>query len=134
MGALLFLLHAAVTTLKMAGGAIVSALRRLNVYGAIVARLLFDAVEFERFWCSTKQSYQKLCTKSLSVLVPFAPTYLYKSGFSSLLHLKNKYRDHLNPSKDLRMALSNCVPRFVRIISEKQQKVIIGLFLTSSKV
>jgi len=34
--------------------------------------------------------------KALSILVPFATTYLCESGFSSLLYLKNKYRNHLN--------------------------------------
>jgi len=68
-------------------------------YGEMVA------TELESFWCSTTKSCQKLSTKALSVLVPFAITYLGESGFSSLLHLQNKYRNHLNPSKDLRVAL-----------------------------
>jgi len=46
---LLFLLHAAVTTLKMVGDAVVSVLWHLNVYDANMARLLFDCVEHERF-------------------------------------------------------------------------------------
>jgi len=64
MRAFLFLLHA--TTVKMAGDAIVSALCHLNFYGAIMARLLFDARELESFWCSTRQNYQKLSTKVLT--------------------------------------------------------------------
>ena len=40
----LFLLNAAVTTLKMTGDAIVSALWRLNVYTTIKTECLFDAV------------------------------------------------------------------------------------------
>jgi len=56
-------------------------------------KLLFDVAELERFWCSimqryknvsTMQSYKKLNTKALSILVPFATTYLCKSGFFSL--------------------------------------------------
>jgi len=51
MRKLIFLLHAAVTTLKMAGDAIVSALWRLNVYGAIMHSLLFFSfIELECFW------------------------------------------------------------------------------------
>ena len=50
---MLSLLHVAVTMQKMAGDANVSALWRLNVYGAIVARLLLDATEIESFLCST---------------------------------------------------------------------------------
>jgi len=89
MRALLFLLHAAVGTLKMAGDAIVSILWRSNVYGEIVMRM-FDVAELQRFCCVTMQSYQKLNTKALLIFVPFATTYLRKSRFSSLLHLKNK--------------------------------------------
>jgi len=43
MRALQFLLHVAVTTMKMASDAIVRMLWFLNVYDAIMARLLFDA-------------------------------------------------------------------------------------------
>ena len=35
-------------------------------------------------------------------------------GFSSVLHLKKKYRNRLNPSNYLRSSLSNCVPRYAR--------------------
>jgi len=54
MHALLYLLHVAVTTLEMAGHAIVSTLCCLHVYDAIVAR--FVATEPES-WISTMQSY-----------------------------------------------------------------------------
>jgi len=47
MRALLFLLHVAVTPLKRAGDAIVSALWYFNVCGAIMARVLFGATELE---------------------------------------------------------------------------------------
>jgi len=42
----------------------------LNAYGVNAARFLFDAIELECFWCSTKRSHQKLCTKALSIRVP----------------------------------------------------------------
>jgi len=44
MRALLFLLHTAVATLNIAGDAVVSVLWCLNVYGAIMARLLCDSI------------------------------------------------------------------------------------------
>ena len=48
---------------------LVMPLWRLNVYGAIMATLLFDATTIlKSFWCSTMQSYQKLSTKVLSTL------------------------------------------------------------------
>jgi len=42
------------------------------------------------------QSYEDLSTKALSILVPFAITYLAESGFSSPSLLQNKYRNRLN--------------------------------------
>ena len=45
-------------------------------------------------------------TKALYILVPFATTFLCKRGFSSLFHLKKKYQNCLNPSNNLRVALS----------------------------
>jgi len=64
-------------------------------------KLLFDAIKLESFWCSNMESYRKLSAKALSIVVPFATTYLRESGFSSLLYFvsKNKYRNRLNPRK-----------------------------------
>ena len=132
MRALLFLLHAAVTTLKMAGDTITNALWGLNIYGVIMARLLFDATDLESFWCSTKQSYRKLSTQALSILVPFAKIYLCESGFFYLLHVKNMYQNHLNLSNHLGVALSNCVPRH-KLIREAVRKRSLGLFLMNSQ-
>jgi len=89
-----------------------------------MARLLFDA---------TMESYQKLSAKALPILVPFATTYLGESGFSSLLHSQNKYRNCLNHSHNSHVALSNCVPGYERIVSEKQQQKSLGLLVMSSK-
>ena len=54
--------------------------------------------------------------------------------FLSISLKKNKYRSRLNPSNNLCVALSNCVSRYERIISEKQQKKSLGKILISSKV
>jgi len=60
----------------MAGDAIVSVLRRLNVDSATIARLLFAAAEHEFSRVLTIQNYQKLSTNAPSVLVAFATTYM----------------------------------------------------------
>jgi len=70
MRALLFLRHAAVTTMKMTGGrgTIVRALWRL-----FMVQLWRDCclmVQNDTSWCLTKQSYQKLCAKAIYALVP----------------------------------------------------------------
>jgi len=74
---------------------------------------MFDATELKTF-CSTIKNYQKFSTKSLSIPIPLAATYLYESGFVSLLYLKNKCRNSLKHPNDLPVALSNCVPRYER--------------------
>jgi len=89
-----------------------------------MAGLLFDATELKSFYCSTMQNYLKLSTKALSILVHFATTHFWKSGFSLLLHLK-KISELFEPSKDLRMVLSDCVPRYKQMISDKQQRKVI---------
>jgi len=117
MRALLFLLHAAVTTLKIASDAIVSAFWHLNRYGAIVASFF---VRCYRTWKFLVFDHAKLpwSTKALSLLVLYKTTYLCKSGFSSLLHLTNKYWNCLNPSnRDAREQMhgGDCAPyRFNR--------------------
>jgi len=97
-------------------------------------RLLFDAIELESFWCSNMQSCQKLSSKALCILVHFATTHLCESRFSSLLHFENKYRNHMNSLIDLRVALSNCVAKHERIISEMQQRKVMCVFLKNSDV
>jgi len=69
-----------------------------------MARLLFDSTETElySFWCSIMQSYQKLSTKALSILVPLATAYFCVCRFSSLFIWKTS----MNTSNNLRVALS----------------------------
>jgi len=52
----------------------------------------------------------------------FATAHLCEYRFPSLIHLKKKYRNRLNPSNDLRVPLSNCVPRNERIIQRTSNK------------
>jgi len=41
----------------------------------VMARLVFDVIELESFWCSTTQSFQKLRANVPAILMPFATTY-----------------------------------------------------------
>ena len=42
----------------------------------------------EQYWCLATDMFPELCEKTLNVLIPFATTYLCKSGFSALLSIK----------------------------------------------
>ena len=52
----------------------------------------FSDDSLENFWASQLETYSVLAKKALTVLVPFATTYLSETGFSCLVHnlLKQK--------------------------------------------
>ena len=71
---------------------------------------------------SSSNSHPVLAKKALTVLMPFATTYLSETGFSCLVHIKTKTRNRLDPPHDMRVALSSKTPRFDVILNEKQQQ------------
>ncbi|OAF71583.1 hypothetical protein A3Q56_00643 [Intoshia linei] len=77
----------------------------------------FDDQCLQLFWSSQLSTYPNLSTKALNVLIPFSTTYLCEKGFYSLLYLKNKYRNRLNASHDLRIALQSGVGKTSIILS-----------------
>jgi len=50
--------------------------------------------------------YPQLTKTPLTVLMPFATTYFCESGFSTLLHIKTRARNLLEPGNDIRVAIS----------------------------
>ena len=56
------------------------------------------------------------------MLISFATTYLCESGFSALLSIKTKSRNHLSAQADMRVAISNKLPRFEKLLSNKQEQ------------
>jgi hypothetical protein len=56
------------------------------------------------FWLHVRTDYPELSYKALKVLILFLTTYLCEKAFSSLMCLKNKYRNRLrNVESDLRI-------------------------------
>ena len=63
--------------------------------------------------------YPNIRQTALRFLMVFSTTYLCEQGFSSLLSIKNKQRNRLNPSDDMRLALSNSiVPRISQLVKD----------------
>lgn len=54
-------------------------------------------------------------------LLPFATTYLCESAFSTYTYIKNKYRNKLDGSHDLRIKLTN-IPINIPDIAQKYSK------------
>ena len=66
--------------------------------------------------------FPKLGEKALSTLIPFATTYLGESGFSNLLSIKTKSRNRLNAQADMRISISNEMPRFQKVLCNRQEQ------------
>lgn len=77
------------------------------------------STNLEEFWCKKAMGYPNIRQTALRFLMVFSTTYLCEQGFSSLLSIKNKQRNRLNPSDDMRLALSNSiVPRISQLVKE----------------
>lgn len=85
-------------------------------------KLIYESSSLESFWCSALNSFSSLAKRALKIFIPFVTTWLCESGFSSLLYIKNKYRNTLDPENDLRICLSQKKPRYDVIIDAKRQQ------------
>ncbi|XP_059097468.1 protein FAM200C-like [Tigriopus californicus] len=74
-------------------------------------------MDVKQFWCEQISAYPSLAMRAMNVLVPFTTTYLCEIGFSALLNMKSKWRNRLDVSDDMRVALSATVPRFDVLIA-----------------
>lgn len=86
-----------------------------------VLKAEFHAKDLGDFWGSLGQAYPLLVKRAMSVLIPFATTYLCEAGFSTLVSIKTKSRNRLNVADDMRLALSKSVPQFNVLVEAKQQ-------------
>ncbi|XP_025198500.1 protein ZBED8-like [Melanaphis sacchari] len=82
---------------------------------------MFDSgMNLEEFWCRRATLHIQLREIALRYLVVFSTTYLCEQGFSSLLVIKNKQRNRLDVSDDMRLAISNIHPRIEKLVKEMQ--------------
>lgn len=81
----------------------------------------YESNSLENFWCKNAISYPKIREVALRYLTLFSTTYLCEQGFSTLLIIKNKSRNRLKVSDDLRVALSNNItPRITELVKNMQ--------------
>lgn len=83
-------------------------------------RIRMRSSPLSSFWISVSKEYPHLSKKSILLLIPFTTTYLCEAGFSTLTKLKSKERNRLNPTADMRVALSSCKPDWNKITKDKQ--------------
>ncbi|XP_068209235.1 protein FAM200A-like [Palaemon carinicauda] len=81
---------------------------------------LFKEVSLSEFWIQVKKEKSIVGVEAVKVLLPFVTTYLCEQGFSALTHMKNKSRNKINPEHDMRCNLTTMIPRFDKLVNEKQ--------------
>lgn len=80
----------------------------------------FATSELVEFWVTIKNEYPTLSSKALRILIPFATSYLCEAGFSALAVIKSKYRSKINVEQEMRVAVSNLIPRFEKMCGDHQ--------------
>ena len=83
-------------------------------------RAMFMMNLLTQFWISMLQSYPKLSTEALHVIVPFTSTYLCESGFSTLMHIKLKARYKLDVKDEMKLVITETPPRTTKLASDMQ--------------
>ncbi|KAK9679573.1 hypothetical protein QE152_g39891 [Popillia japonica] len=76
-----------------------------------------SGVSLQELWCRKAISYPNIREAALRYLMVFSTTFLCEQGFSTLLLIKNKQRNWLGTSSDLRLALSKILtPRIPQLV------------------
>jgi hypothetical protein len=83
----------------------------------------FDTgIKLEDFWSQKAISFLKIREIALRYLTLFSTTYLCEQEFSALLIIKNKHRNRLDASPDMRLALSSTEPRTQQMVNSIQSQ------------
>lgn len=81
----------------------------------------FSKMSLMDFWVERRADYAEIADKAIRFLLPFTTSYLCETAFSSLVYLKNKYRNRLiSVENDLRLRLSNLKPDISKLASNHQ--------------
>jgi hypothetical protein len=80
----------------------------------------FGSTELTEFWISIRDEYPLLSDKAQWILIPLSTSYLCEAGFSAVAVIKIKYRAKTKVEREMRVAMSNIIPRFEKMCSDLQ--------------
>ncbi|KAI6650112.1 SCAN domain-containing protein 3 [Oopsacas minuta] len=80
----------------------------------------FNRLSEDEFWLKYLEIYHNVSLLALRVTIRFSSTYLFKAGFSTLVYIKNWYRNRMDVENGMRCALSETHPRIKRLVEKKQ--------------
>ncbi|XP_068200630.1 protein FAM200C-like [Palaemon carinicauda] len=73
------------------------------------------------FWMSKTAKAYKTAHMEATKMLHFATTYLCEQGFSTLVNLKTKYRNRLNPEDSILVAVTSKISDFEFVVSKMKQ-------------
>ena len=84
----------------------------------------FRALSPSHFWCDQLVAYPRLARAALETITPFQTTYLCEKAFSTMLLIKTTVRNRLHGGllHDMRVALANMMPRYEKLVAQKQEQ------------
>lgn len=85
-----------------------------------VMKNVFREKNLVSFWMEARSDYASLSKEAMNFLMIFTTTYLCERSFSTLVFLKNKYRNKLDVESDLRLKLSSFEPDIDSLVQNKQ--------------
>jgi len=81
---------------------------------------VFETVPLINFWLRCQKEYPSVSEKAIEFLMPFVTTYTCEAAFSTLVYLKNKYRNRLDVEPNLRIKLTPLLPNLKLLCDDKQ--------------
>jgi hypothetical protein len=65
----------------------------------------FKKMDLTEFWLARRKEHTLISDKAVKFLLVFSTNYLYECRFSSVIYVKNKYRNRLSIEPDLRQII-----------------------------
>lgn len=82
---------------------------------------MYETRPLIQFWISCQKDFPQFTAKAMRRLIPFAMTYLWESGFSSLTYLKSEYRSRRQPEANMALCLTTSIcPRIGKLCATHQ--------------
>jgi hypothetical protein len=81
---------------------------------------MFKKMDLTEFWLVRQKEYPLISDKAVKFLLVFSTTHLCECGFSSVIYIKNKYRNRLSIKPDLRLKLTKIEPDIRQLCLAKQ--------------
>ena len=96
--------------------------QHLELQSSHAAKTKFSFSSLIEFWCSMLQEYHELAKRTLKALIPFQTTYLCEAAMSALVNIKTTNRNRLRVANDMRITLSDIIPRIDELVSKRQEQ------------